>query len=545
MRDLRSMRCIPLLCAVLAVSLVYTVDIESCNTPPCEATCAIVCSTPATTVKIDEINDFDVSLDVNISAAVDIDCGTANEIVIEFSSATQTDAFGDGTISFTAPTSLTIGATTTANLTVTFPADADPGLRTFDISFVGLYASVKCVKTCTISIYLATAVTIEDVSEFPCGLDGDPSQKVFKITNCTDEERILVFSITSLQTASSDGEIDHFPIALCGEPLPEGDPLSTEIPTIDSEVVVPAGVGECVFVCFNTASFPGCHPGSSCIYRLVGTDDTTGEEIGVGTEHTVVSPDWIGCTAPECLQPIEVCNEPNLDISADFDVTQDEIFVEGPGFVVDLDARIDITHTFIGDLQIFLTAPSSTQVALKLDGDSDLEDILAIFDDDGEAYNEFNLSPDPTSTDPVVMQPQGPGTMASFLAEDAEGPWVLSIFDVFLGDDGTLNEWCLDFDKPAPPGVLFIRGDADSNGDFFPIIDALYILENGFTGGPDPGCFDAADGDGNNIYFPLIDALYILANGFTGGPPPPAPHPDCGLDPDDDDLSCDVPSDGC
>ena len=87
MRDLRSMRCIPLLCAVLAVSLVYTVDLESCNTPPCEATCAIVCSTPATTVKIDEINDFDVSLDVNISAAVDIDCGTANEIVIALHSA--------------------------------------------------------------------------------------------------------------------------------------------------------------------------------------------------------------------------------------------------------------------------------------------------------------------------------------------------------------------------------------------------------------------------------------------------------------------------
>ena len=88
-------------------------------------------------------------------------------------------------------------------------------------------------------------------------------------------------------------------------------------------------------------------------------------------------------------------------------------------------------------------------------------------------------------------------------------------------------------------GPFFIRGDADGNGVVFAILDALYVLEFGFTGGPAPVCENAADADNNGVVFPILDALYILEFGFTGGPAPGAPFPDCGED-DDATLTCDV-----
>ena len=96
-------------------------------------------------------------------------------------------------------------------------------------------------------------------------------------------------------------------------------------------------------------------------------------------------------------------------------------------------------------------------------------------------------------------------------------------------------------------GTLFLRGDADGNGVVFPILDALYILEFGFTSGPAPPCNDAADADDNGVVFPILDALYILEFGFTSGPAPLDPGPDvCGVDPTDDDgVDCLNASVGC
>ena len=96
-----------------------------------------------------------------------------------------------------------------------------------------------------------------------------------------------------------------------------------------------------------------------------------------------------------------------------------------------------------------------------------------------------------------------------------------------------------------PNGRAFLRGDADGNGFVFALLDALFLLSFGFTGGPAPTCADAADADGNEVLFPLLDATYVLNYGLAGGPPPPAPGPDeCGPDPEGDALDCADPG-GC
>ncbi|MCA8959349.1 MAG: VCBS repeat-containing protein [Planctomycetes bacterium] len=94
-------------------------------------------------------------------------------------------------------------------------------------------------------------------------------------------------------------------------------------------------------------------------------------------------------------------------------------------------------------------------------------------------------------------------------------------------------------------GVLstpsFIRGDANSDG-LFDVADAVYGLGYLFSGGAAPSCLDAADAN-RDSNIDLGDAIYTLASLFTAGsPPPPAPHPDCGIDPLGPVLGCATPT---
>ena len=93
-------------------------------------------------------------------------------------------------------------------------------------------------------------------------------------------------------------------------------------------------------------------------------------------------------------------------------------------------------------------------------------------------------------------------------------------------------------------GSTFLRGDADSNGTVFALVDGLFILAWAFNGGPAPTCEDSVDIDDNGTIFALVDVLYLLEWSFSGGPVPPSPGVStCGTDPTDDTLNCD--NSGC
>ena len=92
----------------------------------------------------------------------------------------------------------------------------------------------------------------------------------------------------------------------------------------------------------------------------------------------------------------------------------------------------------------------------------------------------------------------------------------------------------------------FLRGDVDGNGTVSVLVDALLLLNWGFSNEPGEAaeftipCHDAADVDDNGTVFTLIDALALLNWGFDDGEEPPDPGPtDCGLDPTPvDGLNC-------
>lgn len=97
-----------------------------------------------------------------------------------------------------------------------------------------------------------------------------------------------------------------------------------------------------------------------------------------------------------------------------------------------------------------------------------------------------------------------------------------------------------------PVRKRFLRGDANGNGRVFGILDALFLLEWAFAGGPEPDCFDAADADDNGSISAILDAKFVLEYSFIFGPTPPAPGPDtCGEDPTDDSLECETPLSDC
>lgn len=187
---------------------------------------------------------------------------------------------------------------------------------------------------------------------------------------------------------------------------------------------------------------------------------------------------------------------------------------------------VDITHSWIGDVTLDLAGPDATTASIFVDPtDSFGTDMFLTFADGGAPYSPA------TSTCACFTAPSTAGALDTLVAGGSAGTWTLTAADPIDFDEGTLNAWCLNmYGEPAPPkGPIFLRGDSDGNGTFFALVDALHVLDYGFTDGDDPPCFDAADADGNGVVSALLDALYMLEYQFTDGDLIPAPFPDCGV----------------
>jgi hypothetical protein len=82
----------------------------------------------------------------------------------------------------------------------------------------------------------------------------------------------------------------------------------------------------------------------------------------------------------------------------------------------------------------------------------------------------------------------------------------------------------------------FIRGDANVDGAA-DISDGVFTLNWLFQGGDEPLCLKSLDANDTGAV-DLSDAIFEFNFLFLGGPAMPAPYPECGVDPTDDELSC-------
>lgn len=102
---------------------------------------------------------------------------------------------------------------------------------------------------------------------------------------------------------------------------------------------------------------------------------------------------------------------------------------------------LTITHDFVGDLDINLTSPMGTTLILSNEnGGSGNNYIDTIFQDGGDPINA--ASPPFTG----VFEPQGGAFADTFMGEEINGDWTLTIIDVFSSSDmGTLDNFCMTF----------------------------------------------------------------------------------------------------
>ncbi len=93
------------------------------------------------------------------------------------------------------------------------------------------------------------------------------------------------------------------------------------------------------------------------------------------------------------------------------------------GVVKDIKVGVEISHTYIGDLQIDLTSPSGQRVTLF---------------QFGEGANKINLRRTfDASSLPALATMTGTGQQIS-------GDWVLRVIDNAGEDEGTLEKWSIE-----------------------------------------------------------------------------------------------------
>lgn len=110
--------------------------------------------------------------------------------------------------------------------------------------------------------------------------------------------------------------------------------------------------------------------------------------------------------------------------------------------VTDMNVTLNINHTWVDDLDIFLIAPDgTTMVELTTDnGGSGDNFVNTVFDDDATLLIVNTTSANAPFTN--VYQPEG--SLADFNGLQSNGNWTLSITDDAGGDGGELINWSLE-----------------------------------------------------------------------------------------------------
>ena len=112
--------------------------------------------------------------------------------------------------------------------------------------------------------------------------------------------------------------------------------------------------------------------------------------------------------------------------------------VSQPGLIQDLQVKVQVTHTYRGDVKMTLTAPSGDQVTLLPGHSSDPNKNIY------ETY-EFGV--------PIAKEhPADPAVLSVFNGKPLSGAWTLAVEDTTPGvNNGTLDKWAL-YAKYEPQG---------------------------------------------------------------------------------------------
>jgi len=145
---------------------------------------------------------------------------------------------------------------------------------------------------------------------------------------------------------------------------------------------------------------------------------------------------------------MDACDSPGMAIPDNNSTGVSTIInVDQDSEITSIKMDLDLTHTYVGDLQVKLTSPAGTTVVLHNRSGGGADNIIGTYPDD--------LTPDQS--------------MDAFLGENMNGNWRLTVSDHASYDTGSINEWCLHIGYPEDilsgvedgglPTVLALNGN--------------------------------------------------------------------------------------
>jgi uncharacterized repeat protein (TIGR01451 family) len=131
------------------------------------------------------------------------------------------------------------------------------------------------------------------------------------------------------------------------------------------------------------------------------------------------------------------------------------------GTIVDVNVRLRASHSYVGDLGVFLHAPDDTSIALATPfpdsgdnfgtGANDCTGTPTIFDDAaGTAIG--------STTAPFAGSFRPDEALAGLNGKPAAGVWELQFIDLFPGDSGSIYCWELEITYEPPAADLSVTG---------------------------------------------------------------------------------------
>jgi hypothetical protein len=175
--------------------------------------------------------------------------------------------------------------------------------------------------------------------------------------------------------------------------------------------------------------------------------------IAVGWTFPVFA-DSIHIYASDFSLPIPALDEPESAYGKGW---MDNAIIEVGDYHIihDIDVGINLTHTNVFDLQIFLQSPAGTQLCLNmynLDEYFEGENYTnTIFDDEAEVPIEQGEAPFAGR-----FRPTAGSLLQVFDGQDSFGLWRLQIYDAWEWDTGTLNSFELTIAAPEPATAILL-----------------------------------------------------------------------------------------
>ncbi|MCW5941137.1 MAG: proprotein convertase P-domain-containing protein [Fimbriimonadaceae bacterium] len=201
---------------------------------------------------------------------------------------------------------------------------------------------------------------------------------------------------------------------------------NTSVATVPANVTVPAGQTSATFTVTTaavtqngTSTIGATYAGDAksaditvqASYKIGGTITSGGSPLS-GVNVQVTGP----------FPAVHNQSQSSGQSVTDFTTTESNMVVTQTGTVKAVVVGVDITHTYRGDLRVWLVHPDGTAVMLKeANGNDNAQNLVTTY---------------PTSTTPVE-------SLDAFIGKPLNGTWKLRVYDNFSGDSGTINSWNL------------------------------------------------------------------------------------------------------